>query len=316
MSNRSNNNGRAFELAYLKTLFAMLKKYNDVSIVKNSSYEANERAWNAITSTDRVMFQIAARSTFKKILELEPTLLEGDSEITLEFQDDSKGIVGDVRDIVLKKPEKNWEIGFSIKHRHEALKHSRIAKGLDFGKEWYGVPCSKEYWEKVTPVFAMLDEYKNQGKKWSSITNKAEKVYLPLLNAFIEEIKRANAKSGRNMTELAKYLIGKEDYYKIISRDNKLTTIVRAFNINGNLNKKGAAEESSIKVPKVKLPTELIDIRFKPKSKTTVELYLNNGWTFSFRIHSASTYCEPSLKFDVNYVGLPPEILSFNCDWV
>ncbi len=31
----------------------------------------------------------------------------------------------------------------------------------------------------------------------------------------------------------------------------------------------------------------------------------DQGWQLSFRIHNASTMVEPSLKFDINIIGLP-----------
>lgn len=55
---------------------------------------------------------------------------------------------------------------------------------------------------------------------------------------------------------------------------------------------------------------------FKPKSKTTVIMSFDNGWQFSFRIHNAKDTVEPSLKFDVQIVGMPPAVnITFNCKW-
>ena len=44
-------------------------------------------------------------------------------------------------------------------------------------------------------------------------------------------------------------------------------------------------------------------------------MYLNNGWQLSFRIHNASTKVEPSLKFDVQFIGMPVSILNIECKW-
>ena len=46
-----------------------------------------------------------------------------------------------------------------------------------------------------------------------------------------------------------------------------------------------------------------------------MELYLDEGWQFSFRIHNASTYVETSLKFDVQIIGMPTSIISIECKW-
>ena len=111
------------------------------------------------------------------------------------------------------------------------------------------------------------------------------------------------------------YLIGVRDYYKVMSHDKKLLTVIQTFNLHGTLNQPSKKIISAITVPKISLPTELVAIRLKNNSKTTVEMYLNNGWQLNFRIHNASTKVEPSLKFDIKFVGMPPEILSIECFW-
>ena len=46
-----------------------------------------------------------------------------------------------------------------------------------------------------------------------------------------------------------------------------------------------------------------------------MELYLDGGWQFSFRIHNASTKVESSLKFDIQIIGMPTTIISIDCRW-
>ena len=35
---------------------------------------------------------------------------------------------------------------------------------LDFGKAWFGIPCSQEYWETVSPIFDRLKAGKANGE--------------------------------------------------------------------------------------------------------------------------------------------------------
>lgn len=42
---------------------------------------------------------------------------------------------------------------------------------------------------------------------------------------------------------------------------------------------------------------------------------MDGGWQFSFRIHNASTIVEPSLKFDIQIIGMPVTILTINSTW-
>jgi hypothetical protein len=131
----------------------------------------------------------------------------------------------------------------------------------------------------------------------------------------MDEVNRAY-KVDKNMPrKMIEYLIGIEDYYKIVSRDSKRLTLIHTFNMHNTLNKPSKNQISVITVPIVELPTRLVALGFKPCSNNTVEMFLDNGWQLSFRIHNASTKVEPSLKFDVEFVGMPPSVLNIECKW-
>jgi len=63
------------------------------------------------------------------------------------------------------------------------------------------------------------------------------------------------------------------------------------------------------------MPTRFYNIGFKPGSRNTVLVALDNGWTISLRLHNARTEVEPSLKFDVQLVGVPPLLYSHFEPW-
>ena len=235
--------------------------------------------------------------------------------MTLEFQKDGQGVKGDVRDIVIKRDDIEWGIGLSIKHNHDAVKHSRLSHKLDFGNEWFDMPCSEAYWNAVNPIFEMLKREKENGTRWSEIADKDQIVYVPLLKAFMDEVNKAYKTDKTMPRKMIEYLIGIEDYYKIVSRDSKRLTLIHTFNMHDTLNKPGKNKISAITVPIVELPTRLVALELKPDSSNTVEMYLNNGWQLSFRIHNASTKVEPSLKFDVQFIGMPTSILNIECKW-
>ena len=80
-------------------------------------------------------FMILTEAAINEVLEMEPRLSENDNdELTLEFQKDGAGVKGDVRDIVIRRDDIEWEIGLSIKHNHDAVKHSRLSHKLDLAK--------------------------------------------------------------------------------------------------------------------------------------------------------------------------------------
>lgn len=316
MSSNSNDKGRAYEYAWIKTLDNALSEIRKTEIVDNSSLEANKRAWLKMDSDTQDIFLTSAKAAIETILELEPLLTEcNNDELTLQFLKDGEGIKGDVRDVVLKRNNIEWEIGLSIKHNHEAVKHSRLSHKLDFGNEWFSSPCSEQYWADIKPIFDMLKQHKSNNIKWSELEDKSNDVYIPLLNSFKNEIERAYAQDPNIPQKMVEYLIGVKDYYKIVSRDNKRLTMIHTFNMHDTLNKSSSKKVSAITVPIVELPTRIVAMEFKPNSDNTIEMYLDNGWQLSFRIHNASTKVEPSLKFDIQFIGMPTSILSIECRW-
>ena len=86
-------------------------------------------------------------------------------------------------------------------------------------------------------------------------------------------------------------------------------------NLHGTLGKPSTLKVSAFDVPTVEMPSSILASRLKPGSKTTGELYMDNGWAFSFRIHNASTKVQPSLKFDVQFISTPASVLNIECRW-
>ncbi|MBE6300945.1 MAG: HaeIII family restriction endonuclease [Parabacteroides distasonis] len=317
MSNASNNQGRAYEFVCLNSLYDAISKIRQAKIDINSSYIAAESAWSTLSSAEKSLYTLSAQSTIDTIFALEPNIVEKSSDVlSLYIQIDQKGEDADVRDIIIERKDIIWEIGLSIKHNHKAVKHSRIAKTLDFGTKWYGIPCSKEYWNDVKPIFDYLEVEKNKGTYFRDLESKEDQVYVPLLNAFVKEVTaqvNANSVVPRKMIE---YLLCKYDFYKVISIDTKRLTTIQSFNMYGTLNLPSKVENPKIKVPVINLPTSLLYIGFKPQSKTTVVMCFDNGWQFSFRIHNAKDIVETSLKFDIQIIGMPANVnIKYNCKW-
>ena len=132
MSNKSNNQGRAYEFAYLNTLHEEISKYRVSKIEKNSSYHAAEKAWNTLDDSEKEIYKVSALAGTNAILELEPLILDdGDDELELKIQTDDKGKEGDVIDVLIIRKDIEWEIGLNIKHNYFAVKHSRLSKNID-----------------------------------------------------------------------------------------------------------------------------------------------------------------------------------------
>lgn len=316
MSNKSNAIGRAFEYACVVALYESIRALRNVQIIEESAFENAKKQWDSQCIAMRQNLASGAQAIVKLLIELEPMIAENSGDIlSLKLQEDERGEAGDVRDLLIIRSSKNWEIGLSLKHNHFAVKHSRLSMGIDFGKKWYGIECSKHYWDAISPIFNLLKQYKDEHKKWSEIPNKASTVYIPILNAFKDEIERLKANS-EVPKRLVEYLLGKFDFYKVISLDKSKTTLLYSYNLHGMLNTPSELKESDISLPIALLPTRIIAIEMKPNSDNTLEIFLDNGWQFSFRIHNASTEVETSLKFDIQIIGMPTSITIFTCKWI
>lgn len=301
-------NGTAFEYACLHTLYDKLFRYQPVTIIHDQNFVNALSAFEKISKNKQRDYISAANAAIDIIIPLEPKLIYSDNDepLYLAIQPDAKGQSGDVRDVLCIRKGKEWEIGLSCKHNHDAVKHSRLSKTLDFGKEWMGYPCSETYFCSIEGMFLELEEMKTRNMLWRNIQNKEERFYVPLLNAFMRELNRLNREYYDVVPKrLLSYLLGNNDFYKVIAHEGRRTTEVKTYNINGSLNKQSSNKKSIVKVPALKLPTKILDISFKRNSRNTVMIYCDNGWELSLRIHNASSKVEPSLKFDIQLVGVP-----------
>ena len=317
MSSKSNDQGRAFEYACIIRLKDRIECTRPVEIYEDSILAA-KRAWQTQTEPQQRMFLKAADAFIDTLFSAEPCMLECDDSndiIVLSINKDSDAEGGDVRDIVITRNSIHWDIGLSMKHNHFAAKHSRLRSAIDFGKKWYGIHCSDSYWNVVKPIFERLKELQKENVAWHDMPDKEDAVYKPIVSAFIDELNKAYRSDKTIPSRLISYLLGVRDFYKVVAIDKNEITEFQSFNLRGELNKESKYSKAALFIPKADLPTEIIALRFKPYSKSTAELYLNNGWSLSFRIHNASTIVEPSLKFDIQFLGVPANIITINCSW-
>jgi len=307
-------NGKAFEYALLKEFLERLQIVTSVSIVENDPYNTALKCFLSFSEKEQSHYTLVASFAVNFLIDIEPRLSNGISNkdiLQLEIVSDKEGQTGDVRDVLAIRSLQKWEIGVSAKNNHRAVKHSRLSLDIDFGQKWLGIPNSKIYFSEITPVFSFLQKIKSQDKnaKWSSVGNKSNDVYVPILNAFKKELEKLNKENPDTVPgKLVKYLIGSNDFYKIIKGKNKVE--IHAFNLYGSLNQALNENKPKAKITKVKLPDRLIEVVFKNNSKTTLLITLNEGWQFSCRIHSAKSTIETSLKFDINLISTPHSLFT------
>jgi len=302
--------GKAFEYALLNTFLERLRIATPVSIIENEPYNTAKKHFEGFNEIEQKLYNLNASFAVNFLIDLEPRLSNGINKediLELEIVSDKQGQVGDVRDVLAIRSLQNWAIGISAKNNHRAVKHSRLSNDIDFGKKWLNTPCSENYFAEVKPVFDMLAKLRAASKatqKWVTLGDYHSSVYVPILDAFKKELLRLDKENPGVVAErLVHYLIGNQDFYKVIKGKNKIE--IQAYNLQGSLNSSFETVKPKLKIQKLKLPNRLIEIVYQDNSKTTLLVSLTEGWQISFRIHNASSRIEPSLKFDINLISAP-----------
>ena len=314
-------NGKAFEYACLESVARLLKDSRvDFRIDMTPSYNTAKSFFDGLTPPQKERYLLAANTATKTIAGLEPQLLNGKGRVILDIQPDSAAVGpnGDVRDVLFmrKETKEPWEVGISCKHNHEALKHPRITESKDFGLEWIDVPCSTKFIDEITPITDEMDLLGSRKTLWNTVPNKFDRFYVPILNAYLKEIQRL-CNSHKDIPEkLLSYFFGVNDFYKIIMKESQKTTTVEGFNMHGTLNVSVNRIKPTMKVPVIHMPKRLLNAEFKEKSKTTIILTFDNGWSISMRLHNKDKEVSPtSLAWDVKLVGLPPSTYVNTRSW-
>lgn len=317
--------GKAFEYACLDAISRKLEKENKIiKKEQNQVYETALKSYEQLSSSEKEKYLLAAETAIKIILPLEPKLINDDDDVPLLLSISSdaiaKGCEGDVRDIICIRFKSNWEVGFSCKHNHQALKHPRITEAKDFGKVWLGYPCSKKYIDNMNKILQPIEDFQKQNICWKNIPNKIDNFYVPILKEIIKEFQNICEHYADAPKKLLSYFFGSKDFYKIISLEKDKQTKVVAFNMNGTLNASSQNEKSIYKVKRIHYPTRLVDIRFKQKgcviSKTTISIIFDGGWQIDMRLHNADSKVKMTgLKFDVQLAGQPNDIYQQQRSW-
>ena len=295
-------NGKAFEYA----VAIELQKQLEIPVRSGPEVDICKNAFRSVGPEFQRALSDAAEVAVKHVLELERTKLAAATLEEIWIATDDRGKHGDVRDVVIETSV--GPIGISCKNNHAAFKHSRLSGKLDFVKKW-GLDeagCSETYWEEIRPVFAELEVIRKQSNataRWGDLSDVPSRFYWPVLDAFENELTRLSNPSSpiaaSVSTNLVMYVVGQLDFYKVIRRDEHVT--VQGFNFNGTLS-----------TARTRGPSHIISIDKLNGGQYSKTVRLNRGFSFNFRIHNASSRVEPSLKFDITAISLPPTDIYLN----
>lgn len=322
------------EINYDKNLKNIQRAYQLIEEPENDE-EDDETHDVVLIETAANDFNRAARVAAHYLSVMEPILqVSNGLQAVLQAMPDTAGIHGDVRDIVVSLyKDKNQEqlvkeIGISCKNNHEAVKNPRITDDPDFAKQWTNgeFQCSEEFMDGMAEIQKKIDVLAGEYQKWSSYDKKKEEIYYPIIKLFVSEIKKLgvvdenaseeNQKRAKRFAGLFfEHMFGKRDFYKFIKDDKAHATKVYPYNIHGTLMNtyNGVVNERAVKA--ITMPEEIVEVRIKPKSKTTLEVYFDQ-WIISMRLHNADTkISKTSLKFDVQIKAQPRKVMGTMLPW-
>lgn len=316
MAKAASAHGKAFEYAVIIALQDAVSDFSHVDLQENRILAVARDKYSLLSDEERVQYSAAADVGVKMLIGREPKIETGqlaNSKLQLYLQTDQMGQGGDVRDIVIRREDEDWEVGISAKHNHKAVKSSRLGRQLDFGKSWLQEPCSAAYLSKVAEVFDGVSSRVGR-ETWKSLGDEKYGIYEAILKEFKEELWSIFKRLGKVVPErLIRYLVGNCDFHKIMKIRDK--TQLQPFNLNGSLGQRSKVRRATPESEILPLPTKIYDIHFKDDSRTTLHLACDAGWQISFRIHNASTLVEPSLKFDITLIGHPPQLVTQELPW-
>jgi hypothetical protein len=291
-------NGKAFEFAVATAFSSLL----GIEIEASRELENSANSFLRIDLEKQVRFQKSASLAVGHIKELEAKRFGSQQPVGIRFNSDREGQRGDVRDVVVELSDS--ELGVSCKTNHGAFKHSRLSGKIDFVKKWglASSGCSQTYWNTVSPIFEELSEIRessNGTALWSDIDQVPERFYWPILDAFERELLELTREGSDSAPEVSRnlvsYVVGKQDFYKVIDRSRAGIVEILAFNF-----------QDTMAVVRTRVPDHVIGIDRLNGGQYSKTVRMSRGFTFNFRIHSASSRVEPSLKFDITAISLPP----------
>ena len=348
-------NGKAFEYAAAYAIHKVLRdngwSKDKVEIQHDKNFENTRRAYESVaydedetendfrvesSSLEENYFMRAARAGAYYLFTVEPIMqATNDNYVVINTMPDSAGKKGDVRDLVVSfYDDKNHQklvnsIGISCKNNHEAIKHPRLTEEPDFANEWTKkFSCSEEFMASIQEVYQRIDEYAGIYDGWSSVGKelKTETIYYPIITAFSKELLRLGKmdpsapiqeqQRAKEFTRLLfEYMFGTIDFYKIIKDDKAKATRIYPYNLHSKLMRRYKTIVNNQAVKTISMPSEIVEVRIKPNSKTTIELFFDQ-WILSMRLHNADRkITRTSLKFDMQIKAQPRKVVANTVIW-
>ena len=300
------------------------------TIRKDEESRFFKQLWEDSDDERKLAYRQAAPAV-KRIVEHEPFIFETAGEplcIRLNYlnrtlERDSFG------EIMLERADLNWRFCISVKSDAKILtsmpladrelemdkEENKVQSSFnaidDFGDRIFGIPCSNQYFEDMNEI--LLNIAPHDTDNWSELVRDEEFVYgtliTPMLRAMGREMPRIFKFHPEAPQKFFDYFYGKLDYYYINPINEMQVTRIGAVNARGYLGR--MPDNPNLKVPKVRFPSELLDVRlatgkYGELSRDTLQLSFDGGWALCITLTPEyDTYGE--LGFDLKvYLPVTP----------
>ena len=289
MSKRQTN-GRGLEHAFALAVKRCLgtEVFGDVKALRKRAYADLDPGLQEVFSKDAV-------SLLGHVLQLEG-IPQGERGWSARFLDDSCAREGDVRDIVISKGDR--EVGISCKSNHKAFKHSRISPKSSLRVAWRLSPLSASDLRYVRELGRLFADLESQPfDRWSDLSARRKQVFCDAcISAFHKEIRHLVPEEGESKISrgLVRYFLGSKGYYKCVVSERE--SFLQAFCFGRSA------------VARISLPRRLVALDFPPGRHGVLHIHFDRGFSFSLRLHNASSNYERSLKFDIQALALPQSL--------
>ena len=283
-------NGRGLEHAFGLAVKRCLgtEVFGDVKALRKSAYADLDPGLQEVFSKDAV-------SLLGHVLQLEG-IPQGERGWSARFLDDSCAREGDVRDIVISKGDR--EVGISCKSNHKAFKNSRISPKSSLRVAWRLSPLSASDLRYVRELGRLFDDLESQPfDRWSDLSARRKQVFCDAcISAFHKEIRHLVHEEGESKISrgLVRYFLGSKGYYKCVVSERG--SFLQAFCFGRSA------------VARISLPRRLVALDFPPGRHGVLHIHFDRGFSFSLRLHNASSNYERSLKFDIQALALPQSL--------
>lgn len=299
---------KAFQYACLNSLFWHTSAKQKVVVLQTNALTTAILAYEALGRNIQLEMDFYASDAIKRMAYLE-TLFNApwnDQQLLLSIQGKRDMGPGDLRNIICKRDQ--WEIGIHCNYNSPDISllsphHFSLSENFDFGLIWFGLPCSLEYFNVIRPLFNELNGMKFNKILWQNVRDKETRFYIPILQAFINELQRLNNVYPDELpAKLFRFLIGTKDYYNIVTLIDARIPLLQPFNFRKSHYRTGIRPSRGL--PKIKEPARIIDIHLVQDSADAIRI-LFYQWSILLQVDNRSSVVDPNLTFDVKLEGVP-----------